>query len=100
MKKKIESTLRKFTFVQWDRFVDMPDKIMIYGWMERKDEHKDFIILTFWRNGDPTGYIQSSAKNASKIRKILEIKKKVSIPCQRVEHHFRVKNSIKLLTKE
>lgn len=96
MKKRIESILRQCTFVQWDRFVDCPDKILVYGWMDRKDEYKDFIVVTFWKNGSPTGYIQSSVKNAAKIRKILGIKKSQSIPCMRVEHHFRVKNSIKL----
>jgi len=95
-KKETKELLLKFTFVMWDRFIDLGNILQFYGWMERGDRYKDFIVLCIDKNTGNTGYTNSSEKNASKIRKILKIKKSGTSQCQRVEHHYGVKNSIKL----
>ena len=95
----IAETLEKFDFVQWDRFIDLPNHIQIYGWMDRVDDYKDFLLLTYRKDTGSWGYTNSSVKNISKIKKILGIKEGGTYQCQRVEHTFDINNSIKLTNK-
>ena len=93
IKKKVENTLKKFKFVQWDRFTADSYVWKVYGWIDRKDLKKDFIVLVFDGTED-IDFITSSAKYDKEIKKILDIKR--GLRCKRIEHYFNIKNSIKL----
>ncbi len=96
-KKFIKDTLKKFDFVMWDRFVEVPNCIQVYGWIDRKnDSYKDFILLVFKSGAEHVGYITSSPTAGVKARKILGIRVNKISKCQRVEKTFPVKNCIKL----
>lgn len=91
----IESTLNSLPFVTWDRFVDFPEGLEVYGWIEREDAHEDFISIYFFTNGY-VEYSTSSAKYSLKICKILFKTEKGHTDCKRVEHYLKVKKSVKL----
>ncbi len=108
-KQFVEKTLKKFEIspmVSWDRlFFDERLKILsIYGWIDREaDSYKDFVQINFvfsklLKTSLPKVELSgtSSAKFCDRICKKLHGKKTTHNPCERVEHHFLIPNSIKL----
>ena len=51
IRKRVQKTLARFSFVQWDRFVAGRANWSFYGWIARSDAREDFLILDFWANG-------------------------------------------------
>ena len=92
----IETTLRRFPFVTWDRFVDFSEGVEVYGWIDRpRDTYKDFISLFFYPDGD-VAFSTSSAKHSLPIHKTLNGGKAAGHRrCKRVEGHFRVSNVVR-----
>lgn len=91
---EVEEMLKDLTFVEWDRFVENNDRILVYGWIAReKDSYKDFILLDCYREEpgafmDVT-YTTSSALHTNKIGEILFGYKDFSHnDCKRVEEFF------------
>lgn len=96
MNKRIEKWLEKFLFVQWDRFCVDEEHTTIFGWIERDDEYKDFIVLYFI-GGFLDSYMTSSSFYSLPIYKMINGgSAKGHVNCQRVEGRFNVNNSIKL----
>lgn len=96
MKEDIEKKFEKLDFVKWDRFVGDKNNTYFYGWINReKDAYKDFLIIILNKQNNKWWYLTSSIGYDEKIDKILEINK-IRIPCERIEHHFNINNSIKL----
>lgn len=111
-KRRFKSSVRDFMLrlglpdcgnVKWDRFVEGKttaglDFIEVYGWIKReKDKYKDFVSLSLYSDGKNGSYLTSSAKYSLPIYKALN--RGVGMghrKCIRVEHRFRIKNSIKL----
>lgn len=98
LKVYITSVLKTLSFVNWDRFTQPTEsEYHFYGWIERdKDSNKDFVVISIV--DDTVWFITSSKKYSNEISQILNGKNDNSIhaPCQRVEDHFEIKNSIKL----
>ena len=97
MKKEIETILEEMHFVQWDRFcgeIDNDETVQIYGWIEREDSYKDFVVLE--HSGCHISCITSSKKYSQEIARIVTGSADNHEDCKRVEHHFNVKNSIKI----
>lgn len=94
-KEEILKLLEKFTFVMWDRFTEEDGFYVFYGWIERKDKYKDFLVITI--DGEFTWFCTSSAKYSNLIDKILSFPtvSKQHNKCIRVESKFEIKNSIK-----
>ena len=47
-RKSIEKILKGLKFVMWDRFVQhAKDGITFYGWIDREDSYKDFLVLQY-----------------------------------------------------
>ena len=83
-KEEIKEILNKFPEVKWDRYTKVEDESNFFGWIERKDRHSDFLILSFIDKG-LWWYMTSSAEFSK------EITKRVGgrhIPCKRVEELF------------
>lgn len=93
MKKILESLY----FVQWDRYVYDSEMYTFYGWIERKDNYKDFLVLQLLKNGAlPFYYCTSSSRYSLEIAKILGFPSENHVDCERVENFIDIKNSIKL----
>jgi len=90
----ITQTLNKFPEVTWDRFsvgFDIGlDFVWIFGWVDREDNYKDFVVLDF--NGKkPTCVSTSSAKYSKEFSDRLRF---THTDCQRVEDVFKKVKSI------
>ncbi len=60
--------------VTWDRFTEQTDGYYIYGWIQRTDKQRDFVLLEFWTNEDGLlqgTFVTSSAKYSAAIYKFL-----------------------------
>lgn len=101
LKNWIENTLKKLPFVSWDRYIEDKDKknnlIEVYGWIERDNNYKDFVLLEFDLNKKQVYFIATSSDRYSK--EIAEILNSPHPGCIRVEDNFDVLNSIKIKFK-
>lgn len=86
----VTEVLEKLNFVKWDRF----SGFFVFGWIEREDSYKDFVVVEFV-NGNPVMFVTSSKKYSKKISKLLYLEVSHE-KCKRVEDYFLIKNSIKL----
>ena len=103
----IEDTLRQTPFVQYDRFIEMPEdedwiwqpSVFVYGWVGREnDEYKDFVVWRFWVRD---GWFELFCSNAAVERRIHRAHDEwnevgVGQECQRVERSFDIPNAIEL----
>lgn len=98
----IEQQLRRFPFVEWDRFIEwrLDDDIIIrvFGWIDRQDTFKDFVAIELLLKTKQVEMLMTSSAEYSK--KICEIiyglGEEYHQQCKRVEHRFQISNSIKL----
>lgn len=101
-KARIEWWLTNLPFVKWDRYTDNQDNINIYGWIDRKDQYKDFMLIKYNKQEKTiVAWTTSSAEYDPKIKEIMKASRffqddKNSVKCQRVESSFRTKNVVKL----
>lgn len=97
-KAQIAKMLRSLHFVRWDRFTFDGVQFNFYGWIDKKNHisRKDFIILQFWVDHTYWYWVSSSAEYDKQIAMIIDGSLDETVKCQRVEHNFRIKNSIKL----
>ena len=56
-------------FVEWDRYLlcgcDKGDFTRVYGWIDREDNYKDFVVLDFLHRSREVVYICSSSSEYS-----------------------------------
>lgn len=83
-----EKWLRRFTFVKWDRFISLGLYEYHYGWIDRDDEYKDFLLIQFARDF-PIFWISSSVKYHNDIGKILD-HLNTDIKCKKIKDHFNI----------
>jgi len=94
----VKEELEKLEFVQWDRFTHWtePDQAVwrIYGWIDRKDSHEDFVHLEFIQNFDSEENSHdvyflgtSSSEYSEKIHETLYGEVQGHVDCRRVENH-------------
>lgn len=94
---KIKLLLNKFTFVVWDRYTFNKGEYTFYGWIEREDNYKDFLILNFYAQTVDSPYmVTSSAKYSEEIVKIIGFPGMDHIKCKRIEGIKGIKNVVKL----
>jgi len=101
----VEDILGRLDMVEWDRFVEGNDPniggqyLNVYGWIDRDDDYKDFVMLRFWPKYDPTliGFTTSSDEHTEEIHeRIYGEETDGHNACKRVEHTFDVENAIEL----
>lgn len=106
IKTKIENWLERFEFVKWDRIIPIGQEYFIYGWIQRKDKYKDFLIISFDINeGIPLIWLSSSAKYDLPILEVFKHPETMPLAlnnaqCKRVEDNFNIRNSITLENKQ
>ena len=94
--------LEALEFVEWDRFTvgdwDGQTYVTVYGWIDREDDYKDFVIILRWADGT-TYYTTSSAERTEEIHRILWPDDPIEEhnDCQRVEEYIDIPNAIRLV---
>lgn len=94
----IEGHLRRLPFVEWDRYTrgewsaEM-EYVAVYGWIDREDEYKDFVLIRFWPATESFVFTTSSDEYSEEIHRRL-LGDDGHNECHRVEHAFDVPNAI------
>ena len=97
----MKEDMKKLPFVKWDRFIELGNDLDVYGWIEREDEYKDFVLFKYkyvqeeddWE----MSYSTSSDFYSKAIHDLLECEG-LHNNCKRVEHSFDIENCIRLDT--
>lgn len=90
----IADTLNALPFVTWDRCVDTGEdtdrnrSISVFGWIDRNDGRKDFILVEFASWTNKPGFATSSAFRSREIAEILYGLGGEHFECERVEKTF------------
>ena len=90
-KEEIIKTLEKFDFVNWDRYFGEDEKLTFFGWIDREDNKKDFLVLDF--SISPLWFATSSKIYSKKISEVFGVS---HLDCKRVEDFCDIQNMIKL----
>ncbi len=94
----IERKLRACRMVEWDRFTvgdwGGEQAVSVYGWIDREDEYKDFVIVIFWPETEGIYHTTSSAEHTQVLTEKLHGESGGHNDCHRVEHTFNVSNAI------
>ena len=93
-KQVIEKVLKDLYFVNWDRYFGDEKCLTFFGWINREDKYKDFVVLDFY--GKEISFATSSKKFSSEIADILH---QEHSECKRVEYFTSIENVIKETSK-
>lgn len=102
---KIAILMNAVPQVRWDRCVAGEHELRLYGWMDRPDDHADFVVLDVWPGGEGQPATQCAFLTSSPDPTLTEvIAKAIGIPtddhspCKRIEEVFggMVTNAIEL----
>jgi len=86
----IAQVLKKLSFVNWDRYFGEED-LTFFGWIDREDNYKDFLVLNFFSDGG-ISFSTSSAEHTKEIADILNLEHS---DCHRIEYFCDLDNVIK-----
>lgn len=98
----IAEQLGTASIVEWDRFIvedhDGTQRVEVYGWINRDDDYKDFVIVRFWPENEEFGYTTSSDEWTEWLYNEWFDHDDLSghNECRRVEHAFDVENVVEL----
>ena len=72
IKQYIEWIAQNFP-IEWDRFTEYNGEYAIYGWIQRKDGKRDFVLLQIYEEAGEIkgGFTTSSAKYSEALNKFL-----------------------------
>lgn len=101
MQEFIAETLNQFPEVKWDRYVELDDGYIYYGWIDRdKDSYKDFITMTFTigDNYIDSFFVTSSAKHSKEFSK--RIGAETHTDCKRVDANLPAVINVTRLSDE
>jgi len=90
--------------VEWDRFVvedlDGDQCVKVYGWIDRDDDYKDFVLASFWPENGSVGFTTSSDEWSEYLHhEWIGGEPDGHNPCRRVEAAFDVENCIELTSE-
>lgn len=99
----MEGKLRAVRFVDFDRFTvgdwDGEQYVNVYGWIDREDQYKDFVLIIFWPESEAHYFATSSAEYSEEIQRCLTGDADGHNKCHRVEDAFNVSNAVHLEEK-
>ena len=89
MARLVVDVCNELPFVNWDRFIDLSNSLLVFGWIDRKqDSYKDFVTVEVNSRGQ-VEYTTSSAEYSEEISEIYaaygRLPRGVHESCQRVE---------------
>lgn len=83
----VQSFLNLFPEVAWDRWTGTGDRLTVFGWIDRRDSYKDFMVVIF--EDEVIRFITSSALHSASFSK--RIGGENHVDCRRVEGVFSVR---------
>lgn len=101
----LENMLSRLKMVKWDRFTfDAEGErqwVLAYGWIDRPDAHKDFIVVDYWPEVREMHLVQTSSPDSENLMKQIDVINNFGKPsqhnkCRRIEDYFQVPNCIRL----
>jgi len=96
----VEKKLRSLRMVEWDRYTvgdwEGHQAVNVYGWIDRDDEYKDFVLVILWPEGEGIYSLTSSAEHSEYISETLHGEAGGHNDCHRVEDTFNVENAIQI----
>jgi hypothetical protein len=107
MARVIVEACNELPFVNWDRFIDCGSTVVIFGWIDRKqDSYKDFVSVEINSRGQ-VEFTTSSAEYSQSISEIYaaygRLPSGAHLPCQRIEDQellTGVRKVVKIRNKE
>ncbi len=87
----ISNVLKKLSFVNWDRYFGEVNNLTFFGWIDREDNYKDFVILQFDKE-KVINFITSSKEYTKEIAELLNF---THTSCNRIEYFCDGENIIK-----
>lgn len=72
--------------IEWDRFTEEGGDYNIYGWIQRSDGQRDFVLLMLDRKDDKIkgGFVTSSAKYSAAICQFMFNEEGDHEPCKKI----------------
>jgi len=106
MAKTVTDVCNELPFVNWDRFIDCNDNVVMFGWIDREeDSYKDFVCIEVSSRGY-VSFTTSSAEYSETISNIYvshgRLLPGTHRPCQRMEDSHQltgVRNVVKIRDK-
>ena len=81
----------RFTVGEWNG----EQSVSVYGWIEREDDYKDFLLIIFWPEREEFYHVTSSAERTEDIyRALVGDDMDEHNECRRVEDSFNVDNAV------
>jgi hypothetical protein len=78
--------------VEWDRYVEDEDSYSVYGWIQRSDGKRDFVLVNIKEDlGTYVSFVTSSAKYSRKLTEVIYGETSEHIDCQKVENLYKEK---------
>jgi hypothetical protein len=92
----VKTILNRLPFVEWDRWYPLGNgAVKVFGWIDREDQYKDFVLLRLVPEEQVIEYSTSSAAYAETIADRLP-GDLGHVECRRVENHFDVDHAVEL----
>lgn len=99
----LQQRLAAAEMVEWDRFImeengDNSPMIRVYGWVDRDDQYKDFVLVDYFVEPEEVTYITSNPSIEDDLEAALVHKDEdvETVDCKRVEHYSDIDNAIQL----
>lgn len=81
---QMQSLMQDYPEVKWDRFTESDSHCTMFGWLDRTDGQRDFMVIVL--EGDTAWYVTSSAKHSKEFSE--RSGDGDHKPCQLVEDFF------------
>jgi len=76
--------------VEWDRYVEDDDAYSVYGWIQRSDGKRDFVLVSIKEDlGTYVSFVTSSAKYSKTLTELIHGDTSEHIDCKRVEDLYK-----------
>ena len=102
MIEQLKEPMADLPFVEWDRYVTGQwdadhDYVKAYGWIDRDDGYKDFVILTTWSDTNQINFTTSSSEHTERIHELLfDESPENHHGCQRIEDAVDIPNMVSI----
>jgi len=98
---ELSDKLAELDFVEWDRYTggEWPDGrqcVTVYGWIDRDDDYKDFVVIIRWSNGQLYFTTSSYAHTEQIFEVLFEDSLDNHNDCKRVENALNIDNVVQL----
>jgi len=97
---ELKEDLESMPFAQWDRFTTGEwgdnEYVQVYGWIDRKDAYKDFVLVILWDNGQGFFTTSSTEYTEDIFQVLFDDSLDEHNDCQRVEDYLNIENKVEL----